>query len=449
MKLKKRVFNGFELFECDAMAEYLELMAKKGWMLTSLGVMLSFKKIQPTDLKFEVNTMEKTSVFDSLKNEKILRARKLYEDAGWDFVCTNGILQVHVSNKPDMIPVQENSELKGKLILKTVMSKTIPIYLMLLVLCSFYLLMLTRDINYLWSNFSLISIGSFLYLGILSICQLTIILVWYFKGKRDLSRGKVINYPKYKMVRKRSNILISTLVVYVIVSLILMFTAIKGQGLFLWIFLIYLVCYGGMLLILKWVLKLLREKYNFNRKINRLVYIFSGVLIGIVITVIVISGTFRVIRNENFNRILEQTSNVVPVVTNELLGYESGDISRHRKEESMIASREIYNEIRIEGELYYYVDYEYYTSRLTYALNRIRDNHMKMWQEMGYIPFERINITGHKEAELYVQPRTYNDEASDIHRYEYLIKNKKSLMLLQVPEKLADKELIAIIEKMK
>lgn len=142
MKQKKRVWSNFVLFEGDALAEYLEMMAKKGWMLASLGTILTFKRIPPANFKFTVDIMNNSSVFDSLKNEKLLGLREICEDAGWEFVCTNGMMQVFVSENPNINPIQTDSELKSKRISKNVISKTVPIYLLLLFMCSFQLIFL-------------------------------------------------------------------------------------------------------------------------------------------------------------------------------------------------------------------------------------------------------------------------------------------------------------------
>lgn len=448
MRQKKRVWNNFELFEGDAMAEYLEIMAKKGWMLVSLGNILTFKKIQPADLKFTVVIMNNSSVFDSLKNDKLLGFRELCEDAGWDFVCTNGIMQVFASNNPNIIPIQTDGELKRKLISKNVISKTIPSYLLLLVMCSFQLVFFRDTLVTLYSNLSLITIGSYFYACILSILQLTAILVWYMKGKRDSSGGNVITYPKYKVVKIRSNILKYSLILYISVFLFLIINVITEYNFTIWIFLIYGVGYGVLFIFLKWILKLLREKFNFTRKMNRFLYIISAVLTGVVMVSTMIWGIVGIIGSGYINRMPEQTSGLVPVVTNESLGYESGDIGRHKKEESLIASKETYEERGVFGELSFYMEYEYYTSKFTYALNSVRDRQIDKWEKRGYIPYEKINVSGIMEVELYLQPCAYIEGPPGIYSYEYLIKNKNSLILLHVPEELTDTELIAVVEKM-
>jgi hypothetical protein len=169
--------------------------------ISAKAMEISNNRIQPANHKFAVELMNNSSVFDSLKNDKLLGFREMCEDAGWEFVCTNGIMQVFVSNNPNIIPIQTDIELKGKLISKNVISKTVPIYLFLMVVCFFQLFFLRDILNSLWSNLNLIT----------------------------------------------------------------------GANILPWFYLISAVCNGLMFIILIWILKLLREKYNFSRKFNRLV----------------------------------------------------------------------------------------------------------------------------------------------------------------------------------
>lgn len=448
MKQKKRVWSNFELFEGDALAEYLEMMAKKGWMLASLGTILTFKRIPPANFKFTVDIMNNSSVFDSLKNEKLLGLREICEDAGWEFVCTNGMMQVFVSENPNINPIQTDSELKSKRISKNVISKTVPIYLLLLFMCSFQLIFFGDVIVSLWSNLSLSIIISYLYVCTLCIFQLTTILIWYIKSRIAINKGNKINYPKFRTVKIRSNIIIATLILYVLSLLTLIFNAIKQYNFLIWIYLIFAVCYGIMFILLRWILKLLREKYNFSRKCNRLIYIFCVILTTIVMSVIMIFGTVGVIGSIRTNRVSEQTSILDAVISFKHVGYETGVTVEHVKEESILASRESYEERGMIGKIYNYIDYVYYTSNFNYPINIFKNNHLKQWKKEEYIHYEKVNIEGFIVEECYLQPCTYNLDTSEIHSYEYLIKNEKSLLLLKVTEKLTDNQLIELVGRM-
>ena len=65
-KNKRITYFNFLPYECAAAEEYLQTMAEKGWMLSSInGAYLSFKKIEPKKIKYSVDVLHKVSVFDS------------------------------------------------------------------------------------------------------------------------------------------------------------------------------------------------------------------------------------------------------------------------------------------------------------------------------------------------------------------------------------------------
>ena len=54
-EIKTRYFT-FEPYECLAVEEYLEMMAKQGWLLDTINrPFFRFKKIEPQNLRFYVD----------------------------------------------------------------------------------------------------------------------------------------------------------------------------------------------------------------------------------------------------------------------------------------------------------------------------------------------------------------------------------------------------------
>lgn len=88
----------FEPYECNAVKEYLEMMAEKGWMLQSISMnFFKFKKIEPRKISYSVNPLEKASIFDTEDTDEALEYRKIYEDDGWRFIDQANKVQIFMS----------------------------------------------------------------------------------------------------------------------------------------------------------------------------------------------------------------------------------------------------------------------------------------------------------------------------------------------------------------
>ena len=64
---RKRVWKWFSYRECDAMKEYLEQMAEKGWYLKELGAWMVFEQGIPGKLRYAVHVFAKGSEYDTVK----------------------------------------------------------------------------------------------------------------------------------------------------------------------------------------------------------------------------------------------------------------------------------------------------------------------------------------------------------------------------------------------
>lgn len=110
-KLKK--FFMFQLYECAAVEEFLCEMALKGWMVEKIkGAFFTFHKIEPKKLTFAVDIFEKASMFDTKLADSTLEYIEYCKEAGWEFICDSGKVQVFYSENEEEIPIHTDPKLK-------------------------------------------------------------------------------------------------------------------------------------------------------------------------------------------------------------------------------------------------------------------------------------------------------------------------------------------------
>lgn len=92
----RRALWGFFSLDYKAMEDYLEEMAKKGWMLEKIGRFTAkFRAIEPQKLKFYVDVFKKGGILTSENNEEIVEYRKLCQESGWTFITSQELMIRH------------------------------------------------------------------------------------------------------------------------------------------------------------------------------------------------------------------------------------------------------------------------------------------------------------------------------------------------------------------
>jgi hypothetical protein len=111
-KNKKTIFFNFLPYECEAVEEYLEAMAEKGWLLQSAsGPFLKFKKVEPQKIKYTVDVFHKISEFDHKESDIALEYREYCQKAGWKYVCQKGkILIFYSEDFENTVPIHTDEE---------------------------------------------------------------------------------------------------------------------------------------------------------------------------------------------------------------------------------------------------------------------------------------------------------------------------------------------------
>jgi len=128
--LKKWI--SFELNECNAMKEYLEKMALKGWKLQKIKTIMEtmglgkplfsifvFEKIQPQKLVYAVEVIDKITLFGGKPEEQEQEYLEFCKEAGWQFVSGYSRVHVFVSDDLEIVPIETDEKMKFETITKS------------------------------------------------------------------------------------------------------------------------------------------------------------------------------------------------------------------------------------------------------------------------------------------------------------------------------------------
>lgn len=148
MAKKKYTYLSFREYETEAMAEYLELMAAKGWMLKRMiqNAAFCFEKQEPRQLKFCVAVVPDSSEFESKNRAEAKLFREYCEEAGWKLLYGGTLWQIFTSDEESPTPIE--TDLGLRLETQKGISLSLGKWAAALVLSAFFLLgayLLLRD----------------------------------------------------------------------------------------------------------------------------------------------------------------------------------------------------------------------------------------------------------------------------------------------------------------
>lgn len=219
-----RKYITFQLNECEAIKEYLEEMALKGWALKYIRTFFCFEKIEPQKLIYSVEVFSKASIYDTVPANSTNEYIDYCKEAGWSFVCNIGQINIFVSNSQNAIPIETDEQLKFKTIKRGMLKQNAITWF-----CLFPLFMLNITLNFMnfesfiTSNMGLIVFLSYMIFFAVVIIQVISFTVWTIKQSKNLKIGNPIQYIS-KSGRKKRTIL--QLIPLFIMTLLLLVVAI-------------------------------------------------------------------------------------------------------------------------------------------------------------------------------------------------------------------------------
>lgn len=197
-EIKTRYFN-FEPYECLAVEEYLEMMAKQGWLLDTINrPFFRFKKIEPQNLRFYVD-------IPNVREDRLGDYIEYCRAAGWtylDKLDSNFIFYAEDNDKTIDIHTDQNEKFRvvSKMSLSNIVLKII-----LILMCAYwvYTCLFVMD-DFLTSNLSIITFLAISVGGISSTIKVANFFIWRVKAKRSLTKNEFMPYNNYKQLKRKN-----------------------------------------------------------------------------------------------------------------------------------------------------------------------------------------------------------------------------------------------------
>ncbi|ERK28890.1 DUF2812 domain-containing protein [Clostridium intestinale] len=197
-EIKTRYFT-FEPYECLAVEEYLEIMAKQGWLLDTINrPFFRFKRIEPQNLRFYVD-------IPNVREDRLGDYIEYCKAAGWrylDKLESNFIFYAEDNDKTIDIHTDQNEKFRvvSKMSLSNIVLKII-----LILMCAYwvYTCLFVMD-DFLTSNLSIITFLAISVGGISSTIKVVNFFIWRVKAKRSLSKNEFMPYNNYKQLKRKN-----------------------------------------------------------------------------------------------------------------------------------------------------------------------------------------------------------------------------------------------------
>lgn len=277
-KRKKYVPAFFQVYENDALKNYLEFMAGKGWRLKSVGSMLlCFEACAPCRIRYCVEVMDKPSAYASNQTEKLKTYREFCRDAGWEFAGSTGFLHIFYSEDDNAILVETDPKERYERICQACQG-TIRMFAVLLGI------IVAMNLYSCYREGTLLCLNGWVAAVILCAAGWSVgeFSMWKKKAGRSVEESGVLpciawTYAK----RKNCGAVVLTLVCC---SAPLIYTLGRYSswmlaGVMVW----YLVYVGLLLLVFTRVLYWVREKRAYTTKANIIIYWGIGLAAGAVL----------------------------------------------------------------------------------------------------------------------------------------------------------------------
>lgn len=196
-----------EPYQYIAMQNYLNQMAKKGWKLVSVfgnaSCWLTFENNEDNDTDCYIvdYTKDFSTLAPETETEKAKRYRGFIEEFGYEYVGSNGALQIYRCHQENTI-LRENNDEDIKILMKSTLKSSIP-YLLLFLFCIFNLWSFTDSTRNLLfisniSIFGIVVLGGFSL--ILLFTEFIPLLYWLCRKNPFQSSNWIIAFSSIRLV---------------------------------------------------------------------------------------------------------------------------------------------------------------------------------------------------------------------------------------------------------
>lgn len=291
---KKFQLNWYQPNDTAAMAEKLEKMAERGWLLERVSQWgFHYRKSEMQTVKYAITYFPDASIFDGRPTE----GQETYADycaaAGWEFISAYGAMQFFRSTRLNPTPIETDEREKLTAIHKSMMKTNILSYG---ALAAVWILNLVMRLG-TWTKRPLELLSSNLNLGLLLIMSSLVIyclallcdyVYWYHGSKKAVEQGGNCLQPHTKGRLWLGNVLLIACVLSAL-TFIGDITS-PGKGL------IWAYSFGGMavlMVVCHGTLALMKRK-GVDRDITRFVFFALAVVMSIAYASAMVPLTLRI-----------------------------------------------------------------------------------------------------------------------------------------------------------
>ena len=197
MKDVKRRVETFSLYDRAGIERHLAKMAEQGWLLEKIGLLWSYRRIEPKKLAFSVCYFPQATAFDPEPTEGQQTFYDLCRHTGWTLAASSAWFQVFYNERPHPVPIETDPVTAVDAIHRVakkdfLRDRAIMMVLMLMYgVLIFYLL--KRDPIRTLTNGSLLWAGAgLLGLFVLGAMELGSYFFWYIRARRAARQGEFL-----------------------------------------------------------------------------------------------------------------------------------------------------------------------------------------------------------------------------------------------------------------
>ncbi|MBK5239716.1 DUF2812 domain-containing protein [Clostridium sp.] len=330
-------------YECSALEEYLEKMAKKGWLLTSMKRgFFKFRKIEIKEIKYSVDVLDRVSIFDHKDSDVAVEYREYCKTAGWTYICEEGGTQVFCTEgDKEIISIHTDEEEKFEVVFKSSIKVVyVQMFLIIFFIYNIYR-QLTNDTGFsIASNIGISSIILQFSVILMNIIVIINFFIWVIKAKSYLKKNKLMPFNSYKQLRRKNILMIAYNLIGFIILLVAIFDIPASSKPYIPIVLIVFIPAISISCIKKYID---RKKYSKDANIG--IYIGSMIISLVVVNIL----GYVVLSHVDFDTVTNTKQSEAPTqkasLTFEDFGYEkNGDKNLDIKyDKSIVAQKTFYS----------------------------------------------------------------------------------------------------------
>ncbi|GFZ34551.1 hypothetical protein CSC2_50770 [Clostridium zeae] len=368
---KIKVFNFFP-YECEAAEEYLNDMARKGWILKSIkGPFLTFKRDKSKTVRYTVDILHRVSEFDCKDSNEALEYRDYCEAAGWKFVGQRGKVQIFYTEEPkNTLEIHTDEKEKFRSVFKASLYNALA-HVVLIGTWLFYIytVLFASSPDYTLShNFALLTLLMMMLLVLIFGVEVVGFITWSIRANRNLKVNKVMKYNNYKQIRIKRSLPLAI----ALITLISMICNTSDMPVVTTLMITFIPVIGIL------ITRLFINKKRYSRNVNIAITLFGILISAVLVMSIVGRGISRAIINIDNNK----SQNSVELSLTDF-GYKEANNSNPYTSfnESILAKRSVYFSDDKEHDLSYTIFeskypmiVEFNADRLVKTLNKYKLN---------------------------------------------------------------------------